>query len=382
MIILGIETSCDETSVALLEAKKQKAYFFMKPRASTVSSQIKIHAPYGGVVPMLASREHVKNLPIVFQKTLKKAFGRKIDIKDKIDLIAVTVGPGLIPALLTGVNFAKALAWGWNKPIIGINHLEGHLLSFLLPQKTENYQLSNSNPEPHRGQGHKPHVVYGFQKIFPAIALIVSGGHTQLIYVKKIGHYQIIGETVDDAAGECFDKGARILGLGYPGGPAIAAAAAQFPISNFQFPIKLPRPMLNSSNYDFSFSGLKTALLYSWQKIKIKDRKKLLPNFAHELEEAITDVLVTKTIKAARHYGVKSIILGGGVTANQTLRIKMKEAITKQKNPFNFYLPLLQYTTDNAMMIALAAFFNVNNKNFNHRILNWPKIKADANWRL
>jgi N6-L-threonylcarbamoyladenine synthase len=140
--------------------------------------------------------------------------------------------------------------------------------------------------------------------------------------------------------------------------------------------------MLKSPNYDFSFSGLKTALLYSWQKIKIKDRKKLLPNFAHELEEAITDVLVAKTIKAAQHYGVKSIILGGGVTANQTLRIKMQEEITKQKNPFNFYLPLLQYTTDNAMMIALAAFFKVNNKNLNHRILNWQKIKTDANWRL
>jgi len=184
----------------------------------------------------------------------------------------VTEGPGLIPALLMGVNFSRTLAWAWEKPILGINHLEGHLLSFLLPPKTENYQLSITNPEPHRVQSHKPHVVYGFQAIFPAICLLVSGGHTQLIYLKKISQYQVVGETLDDAAGECFDKGARILGLGYPGGPVIAAEAEKYQKQAAEgitttIRIALPRPMLNSHNYDFSFSGLKTALLYSWQKL-------------------------------------------------------------------------------------------------------------------
>ena len=216
MIILGIETSCDETSIALLKAEKIRTDFFIEPVASTVASQIKIHAPYGGVVPMLASREHAKNLQIVFEKTILGAFGSLKNLESKIDLIAVTSGPGLIPALLVGVNFAKTLAWAWKKPIIGVNHLEGHLLSFLLPEKAENFQFS----------------ILNFQKIFPAICLLVSGGHTQLIYVKNIGYYKILGETRDDAAGECFDKGARILGLGYPGGPAIATEAAKFKIQN------------------------------------------------------------------------------------------------------------------------------------------------------
>ncbi|NMB92057.1 MAG: tRNA (adenosine(37)-N6)-threonylcarbamoyltransferase complex transferase subunit TsaD [Parcubacteria group bacterium] len=366
MIILGIETSCDETSIAILEAKKEKAYFFIKPIASVVSSQIKIHAPYGGVVPMLASREHTKNLPLVFRKVVQDSFDVK-KIKQKIDLIAVTSGPGLMPALLTGVNFAKTLAWSWRKPIIGVNHLEGHLLSVFLPEKNKISLLPFQE----------------LQKIFPAIALIVSGGHTQLIYVKNIGHYQIIGETLDDAAGECFDKGARILGLGYPGGPAIAKEAEKYRIQNTEYRIqKLPRPMIDSKNYDFSFSGLKTALLYAWQKTNKKERKRLMSQFAFELEESITDVLVHKTLQAANDFKVKSIILGGGVTANQKLRLKMQETIAQQKNPFNFYFPLLQYTTDNAMMICLEAFFNISNKKLNYKNLNWEKINADANWRL
>jgi N6-L-threonylcarbamoyladenine synthase len=377
MTILGIETSCDETSIALLKAEKTQAGFLIEPVESTVASQIKIHAPYGGVVPMLASREHAKNLDLVFKKVIQEAFSSPKNLESKIDLIAVTQGPGLIPALLVGVNFAKTLAWAWKKPIIGVNHLEGHLLSFLLEQKTEN-----------------------FQKIFPAICLLVSGGHTQLIYVKNIGQYKILGETRDDAAGECFDKGARILGLGYPGGPAIATEAEKYKIPALtrrgrqttrldsarqaEYKIqKLPRPMIDSKNYDFSFSGLKTSLLYFWQKLNSEKKKKLRPFLAFELQEAITDVLVEKTLKAAKDYSVKSIILGGGVTANQKLRRKFQKKLKKTNKSFNFYLPLLKYTTDNAMMIALAGFFDYlalgkqASKN-----LKWNKIRAEANLRL
>ncbi|MFA5392576.1 MAG: tRNA (adenosine(37)-N6)-threonylcarbamoyltransferase complex transferase subunit TsaD [Candidatus Paceibacterota bacterium] len=364
MVILGIETSCDETSIALLKADKTKVGFLNEPMASTVASQIKIHAPYGGVVPMLASREHVKNLQIVFQKTILEAFGYLKNFESNIDLIAVTQGPGLIPALLVGVNFAKTLAWAWKKPIIGVNHLEGHLLSFLLEQKTKN--------------------------VFPAICLLVSGGHTQLVYIEKIGDYQVIGETRDDAAGECFDKGARILGLGYPGGPAIAQEAKKFKIKNsclrkqvkFKINIKLPRPMIDSGDHDFSFSGLKTALLYLWQKLSLKERKQLLPALAYELQESITDVLVEKTLSAGKHYKVKSIILGGGVTANLRLREKFNQELNKQNKPFNFYLPLLKYTTDNAMMIASAGFFNYLSRSKKTSSLKWNKIKAEANLRL
>ena len=361
MLILGVETSCDETSIALLKAEKTKADFLIEPLASAVASQIKIHAPYGGVVPMLASREHARNLDLVFKKVIFEAFGPLKHLESKIDLIAVTSGPGLIPALLVGVNFAKTLAWAWKKPIIGVNHLEGHLLSFLLTQKTGD-----------------------FQKIFPAICLLVSGGHTQLIYVKKIGQYKILGETRDDAAGECFDKGARILSLDYPGGPSVAKMATKFKNQKSKIKIlKLPRPMLNSCDYDFSFSGLKTSLLYFWQKLNSEEKKKLRPFLAFELQEAITDVLVEKTLKAAKDYSVKSIILGGGVTANQKLRRKFQKKLKKTNKSFNFYLPLLKYTTDNAMMIALAGFFDYlalgkqASKN-----LKWNKIKAEANLRL
>jgi N6-L-threonylcarbamoyladenine synthase len=357
MIILGVETSCDETSIAVLEAEQKKADFFIRPLGSTVSSQIKIHAQYGGIVPMLASREHAKNLSVVFQKTMKEAFGSSKNLASKIDLITVTQGPGLIPALLIGVNFTKTLAWAWHKPIVGVNHLEGHLLSFVLEQNTHN-----------------------FQSIFPAICLLVSGGHTQLIYVQKIGEYKIIGETRDDAAGECFDKGARILGLGYPGGPIISHEADRARIKNKT--IQLPRPMLHSPDYDFSFSGLKTALLYLWNKLDRKEKKKLIPNLAFELQEAITDVLVEKTLRAAREYKVRSIVLGGGVTANQRLREKLQSRSKDKKKAFNFYLPLLKYTTDNASMIALAGYFNFLRSRRKMKDFNWKNVETDANLRF
>lgn len=377
MIILGIETSCDETAVGVLEIKKTKADFFIKPLSNVIASQIKIHKKYGGVVPMLASREHTKNIPIVTKKALKQAFGSEKEISSKIDLIAVTQGPGLILSLLIGLNFAKTLAWLWNKPIIGVNHLEGHLFSFLLPQKTKNYQLPITN----------------YQEIFPSICLLISGGHTQLIYVKNFGNYKIIGETRDDAAGECFDKGARILGLSYPGGPAIAVEAAKFKKSKDNFLInskiknlklktnfKLPRPMIDSKNYDFSFSGLKTALLYLVQDIGEKKVKKYCSTIAYEFQEAITDVLIKKTLKAAKEFKTKSIILAGGVSANKQLREKFQKKLEKDKSDIKLLVPGLEYTTDNAIMIALAGFFQYTKQD--KKSCDWRKIKADANLRL
>jgi len=366
MIILGIETSCDETAAGVLEIKKTKAGFFIQPLSNTIASQIKIHRKYGGVVPMLASREHTKNIPIVANKALKEAFGSEKSIVSKIDLIAVTKGPGLILSLLIGVNFAKALAWKWNKPIIGINHLEGHLLSFLLPEKAGNFQFS----------------IFNFQKIFPSICLLVSGGNTQLIYAKGIGKYKIIGETRDDAAGECFDKGARILGLDYPGGPAIAQQAEQW---NYQLAmtndqVKLPRPMIDSKNYDFSFSGLKTALLYLTQDIGPKKVKKYRSAIAYEFQEAITDVLVKKTMQATKDLKTKSIILAGGVSANKRLKEKFEENLKMEKSNVKLFVPSLEYATDNAIMIALAGFFQYIKRD--KKSFDWRKIEADSNLRL
>jgi N6-L-threonylcarbamoyladenine synthase len=367
MNILGIETSCDETAIGILEAKKTKAGFFIKPLSNIVSSQIKIHKKHGGIVPMLANREHAKNILITTKKAIIEAFGSKKDISE-IDLIAVTKGPGLILSLLIGVNFAKTLSWSFKKPIIGINHLEGHLFSLLLPKKNESHQFSTTN----------------YQKTFPAICLLVSGGHTQLIYIKRFGNYKIIGETRDDAAGECFDKGARLLGLNYPGGPAIAAQASKYKTKPFKHQLSsLPRPMINSQDYDFSFSGLKTALLYLTQEINFKKKKqKLRPILSYELQEAITDVLVKKTIKAAQEFKSKSIILAGGVSANQRLREKFKETLEGKKvNNIKFLAPLLEYTTDNAIMIALAGFFQYLNHS-DKKFWDWKKIEAEANLRL
>src|SRR3989344_2250393 len=224
MTILGIETSCDDTGVAVLEVTEGEGRQF-SILSNVVASQIDVHQEYGGVFPSLAKREHIKNLPITLEKALK---GAKVE---KTDAIAVTYGPGLSPCLWTGINFAKDLAKEWNVPLVPVDHMEGHLLVAFLGD--ENFQFSNPN----------------FQKLFPAVALIVSGGHTQLVLVKDIGKYQMIGETRDDAAGECFDKTARILGLPYPGGPELAREAAGFKIQNSKFKISLPRPMMHTKDY-------------------------------------------------------------------------------------------------------------------------------------
>ena len=341
--------------------------------SNIVSSQVKIHRKYGGVWPFLAKREHQRNLPVVLNKALQKAgfANSKFQIPNskqiqnsklqilksipKIDLIAVTIGPGLEPCLWVGVNFAKDLAKREKIPIFPINHIEAHIYANWLDSSEIKIE-------------------------FPAICLVVSGGHTQLILMKNHGQYKILGETRDDAAGECFDKVARILGLGYPGGPAIAALAAKFKVQSSKFKIKLPRPMLNQKNYDFSFSGLKTAVLYDFKSRspKIRKSKIYIQEIAKEVQQAIIDVLIQKTLKAAKDYKVKSIILGGGVTANEELRKQFKEKIKREIPNSKFYIPDSKFCTDNAAMVALTTYYHW----LKRKKPNLKKIEADANQRI
>ena len=349
MIILAIETSCDDTCIAILKFKVQNSKLkSIEMLSNIVSSQVEIHKKYGGVYPMMAKREHQKNLPLVLKQALKEA---RIS---RPDFIAVTIGPGLEPCLWTGINFAKDLAQKWHLKIIPINHIESHILVNFL--QTTNY---------------KP------QTIFPAVCLVVSGGHTQLIFMKDIGKYKILGETRDDAAGECFDKTARILGLGYPGGPAIAAQAAKLPTTNlrpelrsrgYKLQTTLPRPMIYSKDYDFSFSGLKTAVLYKIKSSAYAKASADKQKMAAEIQQAIIDVLIKKTLKAAKDYQVKSIILGGGVTANQELRKQISFPLT--------LIPQAKFCTDNAVMTAVTAYFHLKEAE------NWKKIKANANLKI
>src|SRR3989338_3504275 len=319
MRILAIETSCDDTSLALVECRgrlpagrqglKTPRFKVLK---NIISSQIKIHRPFGGVVPTLAKREHIKNLPKILQKL-------KIEnLKLKIDAVAVTVGPGLEAALWAGIEFAKELAKKLNKPLIGVNHMEGHLYSNVL----KNIGID-----------------------FPAIALVVSGGHTILLKMNSLTKWKKLGETRDDAAGEAFDKVARLLGLPYPGGPEIQKLAAEGkPVINF------PRPMLKEKSYDFSFSGLKTAVLYYLRDNPTASKADVAASF----QQAVIDVLVAKSVRAAREYGAESILLCGGVSANKALRMFLQAAA--KKLGVGFFVPDFEFNNDNAAMIAAAAY--------------------------
>lgn len=346
MRILAIETSCDDTCVAILETKGNKNPRF-KILSNIISSQVKLHAKYGGVWPSLAKREHQKNLPVVLKKAQKEA-------KDiKIDSIAVTVGPGLEPCLWVGVNFAKDLAKKLKVPIIPVNHVEAHIFANLI----NNRKLTINN--------------------FPAVCLVVSGGHTQLILMKDFGKYKVLGETRDDAAGECFDKVARILELGYPGGPAIASEAAKYKTRDTKNKTQLPRPMIYQKNYDFSFSGLKTAVLYLAKRLT-EDGKKLTIDqkreIAAESQQAIIDVLLHKTLKAAKDCKAKSIILGGGVVSNKELRKQFVKRIKKEIPYSKLYIPDSKLCTDNAAMVAVAGYFSAPRSS--------QVIEAEANLRL
>ena len=359
MKILGIDTSCDDTCVALLEIKDLR----FKILNNVVSSQVKLHAKYGGVYPFLAKREHQKNLPIVFKKAIKG-----IDIL-KIDLIGVTVGPGLEPCLWQGVNFAKDLAEKLKKPLVSVNHIEAHIVANFLNLKSE---------------------ILNLKFIFPAVCLVVSGGHTQLILMKAIGKYKLIGETRDDAAGECFDKVARILGLGYPGGPAIDAEAATLNLKPLTLNLRLPRPMIYQKNYDFSFSGLKTAVLYGFrsQPPKVRKSKEYIRAICREVQQAIIDVLIHKTLRAAKNFKAKSVILGGGVVASEELKKQFK--VQSLRSKVNFLVPSKNFCTDNAAMVAATACFHQEDyylpttlpPSAGPYLKNWQKIKANASLRI
>jgi len=340
MIILGIETSCDDTGIAIVKVAPTKVGVVFNILSNTISSQIKTHAPFGGVIPNLAAREHLKNIEPCLKTALKEA---DKTIKE-IDLIAVTIGPGLIPSLLIGVNFAKALAYKYNIPIIGINHIEAHIIAALAATNPKSPARLASQREAGRQ-------ILNPKQLFPAVALTVSGGHTQLVLVKDTEKYKILGETRDDAAGECFDKVAKLLKLGYPGGPIISKMAAGAGTANFH----LPRPMISHKNYDFSFSGLKTAVLYT-----IRDMKKInIPEMCRETQQAIIDVLIDKTLRAAKEYKAKTIILAGGVAANEELRKQFSSKLqTTNYKLLKFLVPPKNLCTDNGAMIAMAGYYN------------------------
>lgn len=322
MKLLAIETSCDETAAAIIESDGQS----VSVRSSAVSSQADLHARWGGVVPNLAAREHVKNIIPIVESALREATLTPGDI----DCIAVTQGPGLIPALLVGVSAAKTLAIAWQKPLLGVNHLEGHIYANLFTT--------------------------GAELRFPLLATIVSGGHTQLILMRDHFAYELLGETDDDAAGEAFDKVAKMLGLPYPGGPEIGKRADQYRQTAEREPAKkFPRPMLDTDNYRFSFSGLKTAVLYSLKKESAETLTD--PDFiaatAHEFQEAVVDTLVGKTERAIQEFQPKTLVIAGGVSANARLRERMKSMVTRYPD-CQFLMPPFQYSLDNAAMIGAA----------------------------
>lgn len=348
LTILAIETSCDETAVAVIEC----CGGFKKPsfqiKSSIVASQIKVHAEFGGVVPNLAKREHIKNLPVVLERALKKA--HIADPTKELDALAVTTGPGLEPALWTGITFTQNLAREWKLPIVSSNHMEGHIAAVLLPERQKK-------------------IVH-----FPALALLVSGGHTELILIKNWLEYKMIGETLDDAAGEAFDKVARMLELGYPGGPIISKLAR----TGNRYAFSFPRPMIHANNYDFSFSGLKTAVLYTLRDLKEKKIPFTKNDIAASFEDAAVDTLVTKTMRAVKALRVHTLILGGGVAANKRLRSRMTTAVKHGKLSVELFLPHVSLSTDNAAMIGAAAYFHVLKKDF----VNWKKLSAHATLAL
>ncbi|OHA19884.1 MAG: tRNA (adenosine(37)-N6)-threonylcarbamoyltransferase complex transferase subunit TsaD [Candidatus Taylorbacteria bacterium RIFCSPHIGHO2_02_FULL_47_18] len=349
MIILGIETSCDETAVCVIEANGPLEGAEIIICANITLSQARMHAPYGGVFPNLAKREHIKNLPIILKEILRKA---KINgEKPKVDAIAVTYGPGLEPCLWAGITFAKTLAEKWSVPIVPVNHMEGHIFSALLRRK--------ENPK-HEARSTK-HFGFRISSLeFPAVALLVSGGHTELDLMEDYGKYRLIGETRDDAVGEAFDKVARLLGLPYPGGPEISRLAERMRTSASVLPsLVLPRPMLHSPDYDFSFSGIKTAVLYLLKKIGAPSEQ-IKAEIAREFEDAVTEVLVSKTKRALREYGAQTLIVAGGVIANTHIRSEFGKLAAEEG--ITLLIPELSHTTDNALMIAVASYATVMNK--------------------
>lgn len=347
MKILAIETSCDETAVAILDINGPRENPEIKILGNTLLSQMHLHEKYGGVYPTLAKREHIKNLPILLEQVIHES--RIVNPKSEIDMIAVTSGPGLEPALWTGITFAEELGGKWQKPVVPVNHMAGHVWSVLFE---------------------------GGALELPVLALLVSGGHTELVYIKDFGKYEILGQTRDDAVGEAFDKVARMLGLPYPGGPAISALAEiernKLQTTNY----KLPRPMIHSGDLDFSYSGLKTAVLYKLKENPDIDKEEM----ARAFEDAAVEVLVEKTRKALEERPrIKTLIVGGGVSANTHLKREL-EKMVKDFPEINLRLPSRLLSTDNALMVGLAAYIDVKT---NPEILkNNTPIQACGNVKL
>lgn len=398
--ILAIETSCDDTCVAIIEAESsssnEKKGASFKILSNVAQNQSDIHTKYGGVYPMMAKREHIKNIRPMYELAMEKAKN------PKIDAIAVTVGPGLEPALWVGITFAKELAEKLKIPIIPVNHMEGHIFS-IFPTKTKTFKVEKG------------------KNFFPILSLLISGGHTELVLMKDWMKYKKIGETRDDAIGEAFDKVARMLGLPYPGGPEVGRLAeaerqdillgglgsatarargifqqknirtSQKNILSFCQRITFPRPMIHSKDYDFSFSGLKTAVLYLIRDFKEQFgeySKKEIPNIlkqkiAREFEDAAIEVIVKKTIRAMKEHKIKTFIVGGGVSANKYLRQELNSAIVnlqkETKNKIRARYPAPGLSTDNALMIAIAGYFQYKNKKY---LKDFDKIKAVGNLSL
>jgi N6-L-threonylcarbamoyladenine synthase len=308
MRILSMESSCDESAVAVLDGERGLL-------AHEIFSQIDLHRVFGGVVPELASRDHVRRLLPLVELALSRSGTGPKDLAG----VAYTAGPGLIGALLTGAALARSLAYAWGVPAIGVHHLEGHLLAPLL----------EPDPPP-----------------FPHVALLVSGGHTMLIEVQRLGSYRVLGESRDDAAGEAFDKTAKLLGLPYPGGPQLARLAT----SGRAGAVKLPRPMLDRAGLEFSFSGLKTAVLHASREVELTDARKA--DIAHAVQDAIVETLVAKSLRALDETGLDILVVSGGVGANERLRSRITEAVGARGG--RAYFPRIEFCTDNAAMIAVA----------------------------
>ncbi|MBF8280750.1 MAG: tRNA N6-adenosine threonylcarbamoyltransferase [Candidatus Magasanikbacteria bacterium] len=351
--LLAIETSCDDTSVAVIDGIRGA----VRVIAQKTASQIKIHAKYGGIVPELAAREHTVNIPHVLAAVFKAAHLNFQ--KPKIDAIAVTAGPGLITSLFVGVETARALSYAWKKPLMSVNHLEGHIYSnWLAPTPTKKFWRP---PE------------------FPVLNLIVSGGHTELVLMKAHGAYKLLGATRDDAAGECFDKIGKLLGFEYPGGPKISVVAKK----GNRHAVELPRPMINSNDFDFSFAGLKTAArLWLEKNPRVWENKRGRQNFCASFEQTIVDVLIAKTLAVVKKFHPKTVTLSGGVAANIYLREQMDFAIKEKFPEIVFTAPPLEYTSDNAAMIGVAAYFHIHQSGLSAFKNSWRKIKVDPEWQI
>jgi len=345
MKVLGIESSCDETGVALYDTERGLL-------GHAVHTQVAMHEAYGGVVPELASRDHIRRLIPLLERVLAGSQCTRGDI----DAIAYTAGPGLAGALLVGASFAEALALALDVPVLPVHHLEGHLLSPLLADEANAFSSDITPASGHESalkppafssditpaSGHES----ALKLCFPFIALLVSGGHTQLMRVARVGDYELLGESLDDAAGEAFDKTAKLLGLGYPGGPALAQLAESGKPGRF----KLPRPMLASGDLSFSFSGLKTAVLTATRAQEFAETDKA--DLAAEFQEAVTEVLAAKSVAACRRHRLSSLVVAGGVGANRRLRERLDQAMAKIGG--RVFYPALELCTDNGAMIAFA----------------------------